>query len=104
MSFRIQDLMMDVLPGGGYQMANPECTCQITAKQPGVQRQPETAPEEPGDKPGRGPGIPMDNPACQDTILPSGECPPDALSALAADLVALKAQLRRDLGLGLQIR
>lgn len=99
MSFRIQDLMMDVLPGGGYQLANPECTCQITAKQPGLQREPG---EEP-DKPGRGPGIPMDNPACQDTILPSATCPPDALTDRAADLGALKAQLRRDLGLGLQI-
>jgi hypothetical protein len=45
-------------------------------------------------------GIVVDEPAYQDPVLPSDDCPADALSALAADLVALKAQLRRDLGLG----
>ena len=99
MAFRIQDLMMDVRPGG-YRMANPECTCQITVK-PGVQREPGTLPAEdpePGPPPGKGPRIPDGNPACQDTILPSGECPPRR-DALAVDLAALRAQLRSRLGL-----
>lgn len=102
MAFRLQDLMIDVLPGQGFQpgfqLANERCTCAISAGAPGAQREPGTGPaEEPGDKPGRGPGVPMDNPACVDTILPSGDCPPDAPTARAADLAALKAQLRRDL-------
>lgn len=104
MAFRIQDLMMDVRPGGpgGYQMANPECTCQITVK-PGVQREPETSPaEDPGPPPGKGPRIPDGNPACVDTVLPSGDCPPrrNALRRnAAADLAALRAQLRSGLGM-----
>ena len=100
MAFRIQDLMMDVRPGG-WQMANPECTCQITAK-PGAQREPATAPDDdPGPRgfPGRGRGIPDDNPAFEDTALPSDDCPPDR-EALAAGLAALREQLRRDLGQG----
>jgi hypothetical protein len=98
MAFRLQDLMIDVWPGQGFQLANERCTCVISAGAPGAEREPETPAEEPGGKPGRGPGIPRDNPACVDTILPSGDCPPDAVKTLAADLVALKAQLRRDLG------
>ena len=101
MAFRIQDLMMDVR-AGGWQMANPECTCQITAK-PGAQREPATLPDDEGgrDFPGRGRhrGIPDDNPAFEDTALPSDECPPDR-EALAAGLAALREQLRRDLGQG----
>jgi hypothetical protein len=91
-AFRIQDLMMDVRPGG-LQMANPECTCQVTVK-PDVRE-----PEEDHPHPGKGPGVPRDNPACRDTILPSGECPPDR-KAFAAELAVLRAELRRDLGQG----
>jgi hypothetical protein len=98
--------MMDVRPGG-LQMANPECTCQVTVK-PGVQRQPgEPGEEHPGHGPHPGhphpdkmPGVPYDNPACEDTVLPSGDCRPDLLEALAADLAMLRVQLRRDLGQG----
>ena len=88
MAFRIQDLMMDVRPGG-WQMANPECTCQVTAKT-GGQR-------DPGDRPGRGRGIPDGNPGLDDTVPPSDDCPPEGLGALAADLAVLRAQLRQDL-------
>lgn len=97
MAFRLQDLMIDILPGQGFHLANERCTCAISA---GGQRAPETGLDEPGDGPGRG-RIPTDNPACVDTLLPSGECPPEAVDARAAGLVALKAQLRRDLGLSL---
>jgi hypothetical protein len=88
-AFKIQDLMMDVRPGapGGYRMANPECTCQITVK-PEVQEEPELPSAEEGDC---GDGF-----ADQDT---TGECPPDQVDALAANLTALRAQLRRHLGL-----
>ena len=84
MAFRIQDLMMDVRPGG-WQMANPECTCQVTAKT-GGQRKP-------------GPGRDPDgNPGLDDTVPPSDDCPPEGLGALAADLALLRAQLRQNLG------
>ncbi len=93
MAFRIQDLMMDVRPGGlqmgGLQMANPECTCQVTVK-PGVQRMPEPL------DPRKGPA-PEDEPPCED-IPRSRECPPDSLKALATELAVLRNQLRRDLG------
>ena len=95
MAFRIQDLMMDVRPGG-WQMANPECTCQITAKT-GGQRKPGPG-GDPGDRPGGGRGIPDGNPGLDDTFPPSDDCPPARMGALAADLVALRAQLRRNLG------
>lgn len=97
MAFRIQDLMLDVRPGG-WQMANPECTCQITAKT-GAERQPGQG-DDPGDHPGRGHGrgIPDDNPVFDDTVPPSDACPPEGLGALAADLALLREQLRRDLG------
>jgi hypothetical protein len=97
MAFRIQDLMMDVRPGG-WQMANPECTCQITAKT-GAEREPGPGEDPgPGDHPGRGRGIPDGNPALPDTVPPSADCPPARVGALAADLAMLRAQLRRDLG------
>ena len=86
MAFRIQDLMMDVRPGG-YHMANPECTCQITVKQ-----------REAGTLPGEEPEISPDDPEQGPDESP--DCPPEQ-SALAAGLAQLKAQLRRDLGLGL---
>jgi hypothetical protein len=104
-AFRIQDLMIAVRPGGagaagGYRMANPECTCQITVKTGGAQRQPDTRPEKPGRRPDGAPGVPADNPACVDTVLPSGDCPPGARGARAADLAALQRELRRSLGAG----
>lgn len=34
MAFRSQELMMDV-SRPGFELANPECTCQITAGKPG---------------------------------------------------------------------
>jgi len=91
-AFRIQDLMMDVRPAA-YQMANPECTCQITVK-PGVQRPEDPPGRGPGQKPDKDPGRPADAPPCKGTVVPSRECPP-ARGALAADLEALKGQLRR---------
>jgi len=91
-AFRIQDLTMDVRPAA-YRMANPECTCQITVK-PGVQRPGDPPPRGPGGKPGKNPDPPADNPPCKGTVVPSRECPP-ARGALAADLAALKDQLRR---------
>jgi hypothetical protein len=96
MAFRLQDLMIDVLPGHGFRLANERCTCVISAGAPGAERESEVPPAEEPE------GIPVDDPAYQDPVLPSDDCPADALSALAADLVVLKAQLRRDLGLGLQ--
>lgn len=99
MAFRIQDLMMDVRPGG-LQMANPECTCQVTVK-PGVQREQQPAEDPYADpRPEKGHGVPDGNPACRDTVLPSGDCPPDRIKALAADLAVLRAELRQGLGLG----
>lgn len=98
MAFRIQDLMMDVRPGG-FQMANPECTCQITAKT-GAEREPGLGGDPGDDHPGRGRGIPDDNPVFDDTAPPSDACPPEGLGALAADLAVLRALLRRDLGQG----
>lgn len=94
MAFRLQDLMIDVLPGPGLRLANERCTCAISAGGPEAERELEMPAEEPE-------GIQGDDPGCQETFLPSDDCPPDALSARAADLVALKAQLRRDLGLSL---
>lgn len=99
MRFRMQDLLTDVLPGRRLDLANDRCTCAASAN-PGALREPETAPDGRPGRPDQGPEIPADNPACQDTILPSRECPPETLTALAANLVALKAQLRRDLGAG----
>ncbi len=72
MAFRIQDLMMDVRPGG-LQMANPECTCQVTVK-PEIQEEPETPSDGEPDS--------------------SGDDLEERLDALAQ----LRAQLRRDLG------
>jgi hypothetical protein len=77
-AFRIQDLMMDVRPGG-LQMANPECTCQVTAKQE-IQQEPETPFDEEPDS--------------------SGDDLEEGVDALAAGLDELRAQLRRDLGQG----
>ena len=94
MAFRLQDLMMDVRPG--YQMANPECTCQITVR-PDVPKPPDPPGKGPGHGPGHGPGKDPGRPGgdpCKNTVPPSRECPP-ARGALAADLAALKEQLRR---------
>ena len=98
MAFRIQDLMMDVRPGGGdracqgYQMANPECTCQITVK-PGAPAPPPV--KDPGHKPpGKDPGRPGNKPPCKNTVVPSRECPP-VRGASAADLAELRERLRR---------
>jgi hypothetical protein len=94
-AFRIQDLMMDVRPAraqgadDGYQMANPECTCQITVKT-GAQREAGMLPDE----------EPEVSPDPEQDSEESPDCPPEQ-SALAAGLAQLKAQLRRDLGLGL---
>jgi hypothetical protein len=92
-AFRIQDLMMDVRPAG-YRMANPECTCQITVKQPGVQRPDDPPGRGPGGKPDKDPGRPGDVPPCKGTVVPSRDCPPTR-GALAADLEALRSQLRQ---------
>ena len=93
MGFRMQDLMIDVWPGWpgrGLELANDQCTCARSAG-----GQPEAGmiepPEEPDD--------PGDAPVCLETILPTGDCPPD-MDALAADLARLRAELRRDLGQG----
>ena len=96
MAFRLQDLMIDVLPGPGFRLANERCTCAISAGGggPEAERESEMPPAEEPE------GIQGDNPACQETFLPSDDCPVDALSALAADLAALKAQLRQNLELG----
>ncbi len=100
MAFRIQDLMMDVVSGGagradrGYRMANPECTCQITVKP--NQRPGDPPHKDPGHKPGKDPGRPGDQPPCKATVPPSRQCPPPHR---AADLAALKEQLRRLSGL-----
>ena len=83
MAFRIQDLMMDVRPGG-LQMANPECTCQVTVR-PEIQQVPEEPLDEETEK------IPDD---------PSDGCDTDRLDALAAGLAQLRAQLRQGLGQG----
>lgn len=88
MAFRIQDLMVDVLPGG-YQMVNPRCSCQISAE---IQREPAL----PGEEPENVPNQELD---CQETLLPpSADCPADEeLLARAANLVALRSELRRAL-------
>lgn len=86
MAFRIQDLMMDVRPGG-LQMANPECTCQVTVR-PEIQQVPEEPLDEETEKE---PEIPDD---------PSDGCDTDRLDALAAGLAQLRAQLRQGLGQG----
>lgn len=90
MGFRIQDLMIDVWPGRGLQLANERCTCAASAQ---TGAQPENAALEEGfDEP---PGVDyQDEPVCRDVTLPSAECPPDQL---AASLAALKAQLRGEL-------
>jgi hypothetical protein len=100
MRFRMQDLLTDVLPGRSLELANDRCTCAASAN-PGALREPGTALD--GTSDGCADGdleIPGDDPVCQDTLLPEGEYPSDARSALVANLVALKAQLRRDLGAG----
>lgn len=98
MGFRIQDLVTDVWPGRGLQLANERCTCAASAN---TGAQPGNAPVEIGiDDPPAGRDIPDDEPVCRDVTLPTADCPPEGVSALAANLGALKAQLRRDLGLG----
>lgn len=95
MGFRIQDLSIDVVPGG-LQMANERCTCAASAN-PGA-----TAQRDPGAKPGRDPGRkpgkgnPADRPDCQGTAERSRECPPRR-DVRAADLAVLRAELRRGL-------
>lgn len=89
MAFRIQDLMMDVRPGG-LRMANPECTCQVSAR-PEIQQEPEVPAEEPDS--------PCIESTWQDTLPLSGGLP-EQVDALAAGLAQLRAQLRRDLGQG----
>lgn len=87
MAFRIQDLMTDVL---SYQMANPRCTCQITVE---IQREPALPGEE-------SENLPNEDLDCQDTILPSADCPTEEeeeLLSRAANLVALRSELRRAL-------
>ena len=84
MAFRIQDLMTDVFPA--YQMANPRCTCQISAEIQGE-------PAPPGEEPENVPNEEID---CQETLLPSGDCPGEE-EMLAADLAALRSELHRAL-------
>lgn len=85
MAFRIQDLMTDVL---SYQMANPRCTCQISVEIQGE-------PGLPGEQPDNLPNEELD---CQATLLPSADCPADEeLLSRAANLVALRSELRRAL-------
>jgi hypothetical protein len=91
MGFRMQDLMTDLVPGRGLELANDRCTCAASAN-PGGLREQDTAPGRPGGRPD-GAGVPIDNPACQNSVLPTRECPSEEMSALAANLVALKAQL-----------
>lgn len=90
MAFRLQDLMMDVRPGAraacdGYQMANPECTCQITVRQEREIGAPPDDETEDGPDPEQGSDDGCDG-------------PPEK-SAHAAGLALLRAQLQRDLGL-----
>lgn len=92
MAFRIQDLMMDVRPGAraacdGYQMANPECTCQITVR---PEREIGTPPD---DELEDGPDDP------EQGSDDSSDGPPEK-SAHAAGLALLRAQLQHNLGLG----
>lgn len=82
MAFRIQDLMTDVFPA--WQMVNPRCSCQISAE---IQREPALPDDEPDN-------VPNEELDCQDTLLPSVDCPGDE-ELLAADLVALRSELRR---------
>lgn len=82
MAFRIQDLMTDVFPA--WQMANPRCTCQISAE---IQREPAALP---GEEPENAPNEEVD---CHETLLPSGDCPPAEEELLAVSLVALRRQL-----------
>lgn len=91
MGFRMRDLMSDVWPGRGYELANDRCTCAASAG-----GQPEAGMADPPDEPD-----PDDEPLCLDTLAPSGDCPSE-MDALAADLAGLRAQLRRDLGQGAQ--
>lgn len=87
MAFRIQDLMTDVFPA--WQMANPRCTCQITME---IQREPALPGEEPEN-------LPNEEVDCQETLLPSGECPADE-EMLAAGLAVLRSELHRALHAG----
>ena len=88
MAFRIQDLMTDVL---SYQMANPRCTCQITVE---IQREQ----GQPGEEAENFPNEELD---CQETLLPSADCPADEeLASRAANLVALRSELQRALHAG----
>jgi hypothetical protein len=84
-AFRIQDLMTDVFPT--WQMANPRCTCQISAEIQGE-------PALPGDEPENVPNEELD---CHETLLPSGDCPGEEEELLAANLMALRSELRRAL-------
>jgi len=95
----MQDLLTDILPGRSLELANDRCTCAASAN-PGALREPGIAPDGMSDGCLDDPEVPGDDPVCQDTILPSLECPLDARSALVANLAALKAQLRHDLGAG----
>lgn len=89
MAFRIQDLMTDVFPA--WQMANPRCTCQISAEIQG----------EPGLLPGEEPdNVPNEELDCQETLLPSVDCPGGDEEMLAADLAALRSELHRALHAG----
>lgn len=84
MAFRIQDLMTDVFPA--YQMVNPRCTCQISAEIQGE-------PGLPGEEPENAPNEELD---CQETALPSRDCPGEE-ELLAGGLAALRSELRRAL-------
>lgn len=89
MAFRIQDLMTDVFPA--WQMANPRCTCQISAAE--IQGEPQWEQRLPGEEPDN---LPEEELECQETLLPSGDCPGDE-EMLAADLAALRSELHRAL-------
>lgn len=93
MGFRMQDLMIDVWPGWpgrGLELANERCTCAASAGgQPEIGNI-DDLPDEPE---------PDGGPVCLETMLPSGDCPPD-MDALAADLARLQTELRRELGQG----
>lgn len=89
MAFRIQDLMTDVMPGRAFHLANDRCTCVISAGgEP--QRQIIDSPLETG-LPNQ---LPVEDPdAVEEPALPD-EDEEDEMLTLAADLLALKAQLR----------
>ena len=78
MTFRSQELAMDV-SRPGFELANPECTCQITATKPG-QPPPDVFACTPS------PGIP----GCALTRV-------EELAARESGLSLLRQQLRREL-------